>query len=106
MVLGYYLCDMDMPNWKCRAGRMVLVVVSLRECLIYSVGSSELMDVRSFQIPLFALWKIYSVFLKPYFFSKSTEAAHEDDSVEQSMSKRQQKLKKRGDKGDPRVKRI
>ncbi|KIM33419.1 hypothetical protein M408DRAFT_326137 [Serendipita vermifera MAFF 305830] len=57
-------------------------------------------------IPLFALYKIYSVFLKPYFFSKAPESASTEDETAQSMSKRQQKLKKRSDKGDPRVKRL
>ncbi|CCA67244.1 hypothetical protein PIIN_01077 [Serendipita indica DSM 11827] len=57
-------------------------------------------------IPLFALWKIYSIFLKPYFFSGSKEEATDDDQGAASMSKRQQKLKKRSEKGDPRVKRL
>jgi hypothetical protein len=56
------------------------------------------------QIPLFALWKIYSVFLKPYFFSGSQGPSEDEDSSAQGTSKRQQKLKKRADKGDPRVK--
>ena len=50
MVLGYHLCDMGMPNWKCGVGRMVLVVISLRERLIYwnrsirANGSLEFLD--------------------------------------------------------------
>ncbi|KAG8750740.1 hypothetical protein FRC14_000258 [Serendipita sp. 396] len=56
-------------------------------------------------IPLFALWKIYSVFIKPYYLSGSREDKS-DVPNDQETSKRQQKLKKRSEKGDPRVKRL
>ncbi|PVG01046.1 DUF788-domain-containing protein, partial [Serendipita vermifera] len=57
-------------------------------------------------IPLFALWKIYSVFLSPYFASKPRDESSEDDKSAAALSKRQQKLKRRSEKGDPRVKRL
>ncbi|KAJ3560040.1 hypothetical protein NP233_g11093 [Leucocoprinus birnbaumii] len=53
-------------------------------------------------IPLFAIFKLWSSVISPYLLGRSS--APEDSQVEtQQTSKRQEKLRKRSEKGDPRV---
>lgn len=105
MELGHYLRHMGMPNWKRNIGGMVLVVISMRTFDLYLCLLSAHTS-RMSQIPLFALYKIYTVFLGPYLGSRAAPEATEDEQGQQGMSKRQQKMKKRSEKGDPRVKRL
>ncbi|TDL29308.1 putative opsin [Rickenella mellea] len=55
-------------------------------------------------IPIYAIYKVWTSFISPMFFgrapSTSVETAEEDNS---DMSRRQQKLRKRNERGDPRV---
>ncbi|CAE6505010.1 unnamed protein product [Rhizoctonia solani] len=56
-------------------------------------------------IPGYAAFKIYTKFVGPMFFNKSSPAPVEDTATAPTgPSKRQQKLQQRSDKGDPRVK--
>ena len=57
------------------------------------------------QIPLYALYKIWTSFLGPYLgFGKSSDStADAEENAPQQTSKRQEKLKKRSERGDPRV---
>jgi len=53
-------------------------------------------------IPLFAIFKLWSSAISPYF--KSRSSGSEDVPTDtQPTSKRQEKLRKRSEKGDPRV---
>ncbi|KAF9652103.1 DUF788-domain-containing protein [Thelephora ganbajun] len=56
-------------------------------------------------IPLYALYKIWTSFLRPYLgFGKSSDSADKtENNPPQQTSKRQEKLKKRSERGDPRV---
>jgi len=57
-------------------------------------------------IPLYAGWKIWSMFIGPYLgFGRSSPADDADDTAGSntaSTSKRQEKLRKRNERGDPR----
>lgn len=57
------------------------------------------------QIPLYAFYKVWSSFISPMFFGRSSSSAAEDEdsNATESTSKRQQKLRKRSERGDPRV---
>lgn len=52
-------------------------------------------------IPVYAVFKLWTSMLYPLFFQKS--APSETDAHTQPTSKRQEKLKKRSERGDPRV---
>jgi len=56
-------------------------------------------------IPLYALYKIWTSFLGPYlgFGRSSSPADAAEETAPQQTSKRQEKLKKRSERGDPRV---
>lgn len=61
----------------------------------------------SFKIPLFAVFKVYSSFIAPFLKARNGAAPAGADGEEvqevQSTSKRQEKLKKRQERGDPRI---
>jgi len=58
-------------------------------------------------IPLYAGWKLWTMFIGPYFgFGRSSPAELGDDTTmsdSAGTSKRQEKLRKRNERGDPRV---
>ena len=56
------------------------------------------------QIPLYAIWKVWSSVIYPYFIGSRPSASAEESEDAPSTSKRQEKLRKRSEKGDPRVK--
>ncbi|KAL4241545.1 TMEM208 family protein [Abortiporus biennis] len=52
-------------------------------------------------IPLYAIYKLWGSFLGPMF--RGSAAAPEDAPPKENVSKRQEKLRKRSERGDPRV---
>jgi len=55
-------------------------------------------------IPLYALYKIWTMFLRPYLgFGNSNTTNDAEEAAPERTSKRQEKLKKRSERGDPRV---
>lgn len=55
------------------------------------------------QIPLYAVFKLWTSVLSPFVFGRTSQASAEGDEKE-TTSKRQEKLRKRSERGDPRVK--
>ncbi|KAF8505549.1 hypothetical protein F5888DRAFT_1649976 [Russula emetica] len=54
-------------------------------------------------IPTFVIYKLWNVLISPMLLGRSS-AVGEEEPREEGLSKRQEKLKKRSDRGDPRVK--
>ncbi|KAJ8086385.1 hypothetical protein PM082_005208 [Marasmius tenuissimus] len=55
-------------------------------------------------IPLYAVFKLWTSVISPMFFSRSPGSQGADtDNAEPATSKRQEKLRKRNERGDPRV---
>ncbi|PIL36825.1 hypothetical protein GSI_00515 [Ganoderma sinense ZZ0214-1] len=58
-------------------------------------------------IPLYAVFKLWSGVISPYFLGRSggpsATAEGEADTGKETLSKRQEKLRKRSERGDPRV---
>ncbi|THH17609.1 hypothetical protein EW146_g3237 [Bondarzewia mesenterica] len=55
-------------------------------------------------IPIFVIYKLWSSFISPMVLGRSVSSAAEDPAPQGNLSKRQEKLKKRSERGDPRVK--
>jgi hypothetical protein len=55
------------------------------------------------KIPIFVIYKLWSVLISPMLLGRSSSVDDEEPRKE-GLSKRQEKLKKRSDRGDPRVK--
>ncbi|KIM83790.1 hypothetical protein PILCRDRAFT_68762 [Piloderma croceum F 1598] len=56
-------------------------------------------------IPLYATVKIWNSFISPMLLARSSSAAGADEpNDKETLSKRQEKLRKRSERGDPRVK--
>jgi hypothetical protein len=55
------------------------------------------------KIPTFVIYKLWSVLISPMLLGRSSSVGDEEPRKE-GLSKRQEKLKKRSDRGDPRVK--
>ena len=56
------------------------------------------------QIPGYAVYKLWGSLISPYLLGRSsTSAAPEDTGKKETLSKRQEKLRKRSERGDPRV---
>lgn len=55
------------------------------------------------QIPIFVVYKLWSVLISPMLLGRSPSVGEEEPGQD-GLSKRQEKLKKRNDRGDPRVK--
>jgi hypothetical protein len=65
----------------------------------------HLRDNSLYQIPLYAGVKIWNNFISPMVLGRSSSATLADDPNEkETLSKRQEKLRKRNERGDPRVK--
>jgi hypothetical protein len=59
------------------------------------------------QIPLYGVYKLWSYIIWPYFFGMSSRAPSDDTASEkETASKRQEKLRRRGERGDSRVKSV
>ena len=56
------------------------------------------------QIPLYASYKAWTSFIQPMFFGRSQ--SNEEEKPAPVESKRQQKLRQRQERGDPRVKAV
>ena len=56
-----------------------------------------------FQIPTFVIYKLWNL-VSPMLLGRSSAVGEEEPRQEEGLSKRQEKLKKRSDRGDPRVK--
>ena len=56
-----------------------------------------------FQIPTFVIYKLWNL-VSPMLLGRSSAVGEEVPRQEEGLSKRQEKLKKRNDRGDPRVK--
>jgi len=55
-------------------------------------------------IPLYAIFKLWTSFISPMVLGRSSAAAPaEDSNAKETLSKRQEKLRKRSERGDPRV---
>ncbi|KAI0003032.1 hypothetical protein BJV74DRAFT_566751 [Russula compacta] len=54
-------------------------------------------------IPTFVIYKLWNVLISPILLGRSSSVG-EEEPREEGLSKRQEKLKKRNDRGDPRVK--
>ncbi|KAH7931296.1 DUF788-domain-containing protein [Leucogyrophana mollusca] len=58
-------------------------------------------------IPLYAAFKVWSNFISPMLGRSSAPASGNDAATEkETLSKRQEKLRKRGERGDPRVRSV
>lgn len=54
---------------------------------------------------MFVVYKLWSVLVSPMLFGRSSSVGDgEEEPKQEGLSKRQEKLKKRNDRGDPRVK--
>ncbi len=62
-------------------------------------------DILSFQIPVYAVFKLWTSAISPLLLGRSSSAPTADaaDDKEPAASKRQEKLRKRNERGDPRV---
>ncbi|GLB45981.1 putative protein of unknown function (DUF788) [Lyophyllum shimeji] len=54
-------------------------------------------------IPLYAVFKLWVSVISPMFLGRSTKQAADDINKPETTSKRQEKLRKRNERGDPRV---
>jgi hypothetical protein len=68
-------------------------------------GSPQNVRLIQSQIPGFAIYKLWGLVISPILLGRrGTSAPESMEGVEmQNLSKRQEKLKKRQEKGDPRV---
>ncbi|KAF9782322.1 hypothetical protein BJ322DRAFT_1212751 [Thelephora terrestris] len=74
-------------------------------CQLGSAIFGEMFWWLAAAIPLYAFYKIWTSFLGPYLgWGNSSEPSDDkEDNTSQQTSKRQEKLKKRSERGDPRV---
>lgn len=56
------------------------------------------------QVPLYAMFKLWTSIISPYMLGRPSGSGSEDSAKEDTLSKRQEKLKKRSERGDARVK--
>ncbi|KAG7097185.1 hypothetical protein E1B28_004557 [Marasmius oreades] len=54
-------------------------------------------------IPLYAMYKLWTSVIFPIFFSRSATSERVEGDTEPASSKKQEKLRKRSERGDPRV---
>ncbi|KIM67873.1 hypothetical protein SCLCIDRAFT_1210003 [Scleroderma citrinum Foug A] len=57
-------------------------------------------------IPLYAIFKLWSNFIGPMIWRPSASSSKEDEKGPEALSKRQEKLRKRNERGDPRVRAV
>ena len=56
-----------------------------------------------YQIPLYAIYKLWSAVISPMFLGKPPATVDDGAANKETTSKRQEKLRKRSERGDPRV---
>ncbi|KAF7790097.1 hypothetical protein EIP86_001047 [Pleurotus ostreatoroseus] len=79
---------------------LYLVVSS---CLAESYAAPHHLEI-AYQIPGYAVYKLWGSLISPYLLGRSsTPATPEDTGKKETLSKRQEKLRKRSERGDPRV---
>lgn len=69
----------------------------------YHIGSCYPTRVDFAQIPLYAVYKLWSSLISPMLLGRGAAPASAEDTPTESVSKRQDKLRKRQERGDPRV---
>lgn len=88
-----------------------MVVIPHREPLppvfLTAAWTEESSRILLSQIPLYAVFKLWSGVISPYFLGRSggssASAEGEAEAGKEILSKRQEKLRKRSERGDPRV---
>jgi len=88
------------PSRLCHSGRMVLVDI---HCGMTYNFCHAMPLTLVLKIPIFVIYKLWSVLISPMLLGRSPSVDDEEPRKE-GLSKRQEKLKKRSDRGDPRVK--
>jgi len=73
---------------------------------VYFTFASSCNHIKSFQIPIYAIWKLWSSAIGPMLFGGSGGSSAKPTEEEEETSKRQQKLRKRNEKGDSRVQQV
>ncbi|KAG6378914.1 hypothetical protein JVT61DRAFT_13199 [Boletus reticuloceps] len=58
------------------------------------------------KIPSYAVFKVWSSFIGPMIGRSSDKSTEESASEKSTLSKRQEKLRKRSEKGDPRTRTV
>jgi hypothetical protein len=56
-----------------------------------------------YQIPLYAIYKLWSAVISPMFLGRPPATVDDGAANKETTSKRQEKLRKRSERGDPRV---
>lgn len=113
MVLRRRVHHLGMPGRQRRVWDMGLVVVPHRESSLPAAARTRESSCLSWpgllllQIPLYAVFKLWSGVISPFFLGRSggssAPAEGEADAGKETLSKRQEKLRKRSERGDPRV---
>lgn len=67
-----------------------------------SISANQHADIGN-QIPVYAVFKIWTSFISPMVLGRGGPSEPEENAKEPASSKRQEKLRKRQEKGDPRV---
>ncbi|KAG6330841.1 hypothetical protein ID866_8249 [Astraeus odoratus] len=57
-------------------------------------------------IPLYAIFKIWTSFIGPMLLGSSASSPKNDEKEPETVSKRQEKLRKRSERGDPRIRSV
>jgi len=91
-----------MSSWKWCVRWMVLVAVY--DCEFFPRHPTSFKLISIVKIPLFAVFKLWTSVISPLVLGRGSSASV-DDTQEKgpATSKRQEKLRKRQEKGDPRV---
>jgi len=89
------------PSRLCHSRGMVLLDIhcGTTYCFCHATASLTLV----LKIPIFVIYKVWSVLISPMLLGRSYSVDDEEPRKD-GLSKRQEKLKKRSDRGDPRVK--
>ncbi|EGO01661.1 hypothetical protein SERLA73DRAFT_177080 [Serpula lacrymans var. lacrymans S7.3] len=72
-------------------------------CQIGSGAFGEWVWYLYLVIPLYAFLKLWTSFISPMVLGRSSAPPSEETTEKETLSKRQEKLRKRGERGDPRV---
>jgi hypothetical protein len=90
-----------MPSWERIVRRMVLVY--LPGGMFVPRLATACIKADDFQIPLYAIFKIWSNFVGPMLGQSSDNSSSAGTGEKETLSKRQEKLRKRSERGDPRA---
>jgi hypothetical protein len=105
VVLGCCVCHLVLSNFDESVWRMVLVGVSYRMCSFsFPENVIDSPGVPVLKIPGYAFFKLYSSFIGPILAgrlsSSSDTQSGSADGDDDTLSKRQAKMKKRSEKGE------